>query len=136
MPSESPAYRRRSYERLFLIERDRFARTFPRVRDARLHWLVGCSTIACATRDFAYADQARNIVSISLRVLEYPDANFLGLILHELGHLADDRINEPGAEARADRLAEQASGLRVYYDALDIETVMPGIWPRPAHLPR
>jgi hypothetical protein len=61
-----------------------------------------------------------------------------GLLLHELGHCADRRVNTPGREQRADDIAERATGTRVRYDRHNVQTTATrgSIYPRPRHLHR
>jgi hypothetical protein len=70
------------------------------------------------------------------KILREPRPVVEGLLLHEIGHIADPTPDAPGAERRADRLAERASGRKVRYDVRDVETTGPGRWPRPRSLPR
>lgn len=122
----------------FKIERDRFARVFPNVAHATL--MVSpraCSPASrCVWRDFAWAFPDHGEVHLSHRVLSLPVENQIGLIRHELGHLADGHIAEPWAEQRADDLAERATGERIFYDARDLQTIARGQYPRPMHLHR
>jgi hypothetical protein len=62
--------------------------------------------------------------------------NLVAVLRHELGHLADVHRDRDGSERRADRVAEEATGERIYYDARDVQTTKPGTWPRPKHLHR
>jgi hypothetical protein len=88
-------------------------------------------------RDVAYVtvggDTPRLVVVE--RLLRMPRENVLGVLLHEFGHLVDTS-DAPGAERRADRIAERVSGMRISYDADDLQTVGEGTRPRPAHLHR
>lgn len=91
----------------------------------------------CRARDLAYAvDGPRARVVLLARALDLPWQNVLGLMLHELGHLFDPAPGAPDAERRADAVAARATGLRVRYDARDIQTVGPGTSPRPRRLHR
>lgn len=86
-----------------------------------------------AYRDFAMAEPDTQRVYFVKRVLQLPKHNQIGLILHELGHLADPRIHEPKAEKRADWIAHKLTGVAVRYDKRDVQTVGPGK-KRPAYL--
>lgn len=75
----------------------------------------------CEARDLAYYERGR--VVLLKRALALPDANVLGLILHELGHAFDPTPDAPQAERRADAIAEWATGWRIRYDARGVQTV-------------
>lgn len=124
---------------LFLQERALFAKTFPRVAGATL-WgreepCFG-STRACPGRSYAQADLATGRITILERAVWLPEENLLGLLDHELGHLADPTPFAPGAEQRADDLAEVATGRKIRYDPRDVQTLATGRWPRPEFLHR
>ncbi len=86
-------------------------------------------------RDYAYADLDTNTVWFHSEATEdLSEDQAVGLICHELGHLADVDIDEPRAEKRADRLAEKYTGHHINYDDDDVETIGPGWRTRPAHL--
>lgn len=124
---------------LFVRERAHMARSFPWVANAKLLFVEGdCPQgRTCKRRDFATTQIATSEVRLATRALTWPAANVRGLILHELGHVADLNVREPGAEQRADDLVEQATGVLVRYDSEDIQTVAKsGVYPRPKHLPR
>ena len=126
---------------MFLRERQSFAQVFPfaRVATARLVIVESrCPNPPCAERDYACAESAGEsvpgVITMTRRVLALPRSNVVGLIRHELGHLADRSIRG-GAEQRADDLAERATGVRVRYDRRDLQTTHnSGRWPRPKHL--
>jgi hypothetical protein len=127
----------RLYE-IFAVEREHFARVFPRVAQAVLTVSPrDCSPASrCAWRDFAWALVDEGEVHMSHRVLALPLENQIGLLRHELGHLADAHVAEPWPEQRADDLAEVVTGKRIYYDARDLQTIGPGQYPRPLRLHR
>lgn len=56
----------------------------------------------------------------------------LALLCHELAHVADPSLGE----AATDALAEQVTGIAIYYGADDIQTTAGGVRPRPRRLPR
>jgi hypothetical protein len=120
---------------LFVRERARFARTFPAVAAAALA-IDWSPRLGRARRAYAYATHDGTIV-LSQRARALPLAQLRGLLRHELGHLADRDWSRPGAEQRADDLAERATGQRIRYarDTL-VQTTGPGIWPRPRRLHR
>jgi hypothetical protein len=124
--------------KLFNKERARFARVYPWVADADLVILPGYCTSGkkCHERDLAYAMSKPMHVAIVRRLLDLPDRNVVGVIRHELGHLADKRLSDPGRERRADQIAEYVTGQRINYDANDIQTTGRGRSPRPGYLHR
>lgn len=65
-----------------------------------------------------------------------PRTNLVGLIRHELGHLADTHVRQSGSERRADAIAKKVTGQAIRYDRDDIQTVGSGVSPRPRRLPR
>jgi hypothetical protein len=123
---------------IFVQERKLFARDFPRV--ARTEFVIlaqSCSTKKCAFRDLAFAETGRTPrVSLLARALKLSISNVRGLIRHELGHVADERVDEPGREQRADDIAEWVSGRKIRYDARDVQTTGRGKYPRPRYLHR
>lgn len=117
---------------IFARERARFAVPFPRVRTARL-FIVDERPVDA--RDYARAVLARRpYVVFLVRTLRLPERNVVALIRHELGHIADGRNDAPGAEQRADDIAEWVAGEPIRYDARDVQTVGPGRYPRPLYL--
>lgn len=123
---------------LFNAERNEFAKYFPKAREAQLAISNRECSIGgrCGLRDLGWAYDGDHTVTLLRRSLTLPDNRIVGLIRHELGHLADPYINEPGAEQRADDIAEMVSGQQIRYDADDIQTVGRGKYPRPLYLHR
>lgn len=127
---------------MFEREVRRFARAYPRVRGARLVILNRYATAGSpgGVRDLAQATPATNTVALVRRALRLPRAQILGLLRHELAHLADARVLDPrpGAERRADRIAERVSGRPIRYAPPHwIQTTADdGVRPRPPWLPR
>lgn len=128
--------------RLFASERARFARLFPHVADTQFDLVDRRCTDKghCRFRDLAYADEdarsgAPRVVMLA-RALKLSDDNVLGLMLHELGHVADIDVSKAGREQRADDIARWVTGLRISYDGRNIQTVGPGRYPRPRNLHR
>lgn len=87
-------------------------------------------------RVYARAEFATGKVEILHKVYKLPFENVLAIVRHELGHLADDDFNDPGAEQRADDIAQAATGEKIRYDSHDLQTVGKGRWPRPKYLHR
>ena len=124
--------------RLFRRLRAMFARSFgPRVAIATLAISDRQCTPApkCSWRDVAYAEiSQRPRVVVLRRVIALPRANVLALLAHELGHIADRDSDRPGAEQRADDIAECVTGRKIRYDALNLQTFGRGRYPRPLEL--
>jgi len=121
---------------LFETERKRFARYFNRA--ARVEMQIETSRCVspdhCAYRDFGYTDT--RVVVLHHRILKASRNRAVGLIRHELGHVCDPTIWNPGAEQRADDIAELVSGEKIRYDHRDVQTVGRGAYPRPTYLPK
>ena len=129
---------REALRALFCQERAVFARLHPACARARLciedrHFLPHPQF-----RNVAWADSRTGTVHLLRRALiEFDPARLLGLLRHELGHLADGAVMAGGAEQRADDLAERATGRKIRYDRDDLQTIASsGTYPRPRHLPR
>ena len=108
---------------LFNVEAHRFRAAFPtmppvRFRIAARHFLPNP-----AARDLAWFDNG--VIVLTRAALARSEATVRGILRHELGHAADARIDAPGSEARADRLAGQASG-PVNYDREGLQTTGKG----------
>lgn len=109
---------------LFRAERARFARWYPSCSRA---WLslsdTPCPLPPCSSRDYGAANLDTGEITFSFRVLLLPRANVVGLIRHELGHLADPTPNARNAERRADRIAGRVGGVPIRYDADLVQTI-------------
>lgn len=135
----------RAFAALFRTELTRFRRALPGTQSVPLQWESsvcpqGGTRGDCASRDLGYVyatgDRWGGVVFVR-RVLQLPRANWLGLIRHELGHVADPCWRETGAEQRADDLARLVTGVKIRYDENDVQTVSPrGRYPRPKYLHR
>lgn len=79
-------------------------------------------------RDQAYTDGKR--VFFYESALALPEENIVGLLRHEFGHV----VRPEATEAEVDLIAEQVTGEPINYDARDIQTIGPGVRPRPKHL--
>lgn len=77
-------------------------------------------------------------VTFLSRALTLPRANLVALVRHELGHLCDKDFDvDPGAEARADAIAREVTGVAIRYDRNDMQTTSTARGTRarrPAHL--
>ena len=123
---------------IFVRERAAFARFYPHVARATLEITdAPCSGQPCAYRDFAWCDPDTGQVWFTLRAYALPIENLIGLVRHELGHLAEpgDATWRP-SEQHADDVAERVTGERIRYDSRDVQTVGRGKYPRPRHLHR
>lgn len=131
--------------RLFEAERSRFSRRFPRLASTTLDIAdQPCNSDAetCAPRDIAWCSWGRRggqktgpmAIHFVRRALTLPRENLVAVLRHEFGHLADDRVDEPGAERRADRIASEVGGELIRYDDQDLQTIGPGSPRRPGHL--
>ncbi len=128
----------RDAKRIFSRERRAFSRYFPHVSKTKLIILdQPCvDSEHCAERDLAYAIQSPPSVTMLRRSLSLPKHNVVGLIRHELGHVADRDLGLRGSEQRADDIAEYVTGKRIFYDQQDIQTTANGKYPRPRYLHR
>jgi hypothetical protein len=123
---------------LFKRELAVFSRTFPRMKSTRFVLLDQSCTGPghCRFRDLAYAEPRIPQVTMLCRTLLLPTENVRGLILHELGHVADVHHDRAGREQRADDIAEWVTGTRISYDRHSIQTTAPARYPRPRNLHR
>lgn len=122
----------------FLNERARFAAKYPIVGSVGLVITEKkCLTEPfCAPRDLAWCDLDKNYIYLTDRVLGLAPENIVGIIRHELGHMADPTPDKANGEQRADDIAEEVTGDRINYDVRDIQTVAVGKYPRPTYLHR
>lgn len=121
-------------EQIFEHERRTFARTFPWVENVWLsvhpkHFIGK----PCA-RDLAWYDPGFLRVCVTREVMRHPEHTVRGLIRHELGHAADLKLDAPGRERRADRLAKKATGRPVLYDENGLQSTTRGKPGRPKWL--
>jgi hypothetical protein len=131
---------------LFRAERRRFARHFPELAGAQL--FLGARPRRAPHRAFAFVE---NVSGLAPRMVFYREAltlprrNVLGLMRHELGHAAHFAtagyaITRPGAEQRADDIAEAVTGTPIRYETVGraraVQSVGRGAWPRPCYLHR
>ena len=123
---------RRQLANLFRAERRAFASRFPRVRRASLY--LGRRPKGAPLRSFAQAETGGRAPRVTLfaEALRLPRRNILGLIRHELGHVADPTPRRRGKEQRADDIAEAVSGARIRYELpAAVQSVGRGVYPRP-----
>lgn len=125
----------REVEILFNREKERFSDFFP-VHDLSLKVHNLFNTPGCSSyRDIAWADPNSRTVNICKRVLDFHNNNIIALIRHEISHLCDPFCQTERAEQRADDIAYLVTGHRINYSGpYLIQTVSPGIHPRPKQL--
>lgn len=111
--------------RIFLEERRKFAKVYPKVCD------VGFAirpNPGPTSRSMAYTDG--EAVFFYSRAIELPSKNVRALVRHELAHCADMKASEQGA----DDIAERVTGRKIRYDRRGIQTTGSGRYPRPRGL--
>lgn len=90
-------------------------------------------------RNFAMCGLTRPHVAeiiVAPKIENEPDAVIDALLRHEFAHgVLLHRGQQGHSERDADALAEVIWGDRINYDARDVQTLAPGQWPRPRHLP-
>ena len=84
-------------------------------------------------RDFAYTDGST--VFFSPKITSAPPDRIRGLVRHEICHILFMQEGTAHSEVDADDLALVVFGSPIYYDDEDVQTVRPGVSPRPSHLP-
>lgn len=93
-----------------------------------------------ARRNMAYTVKDRRgdtcIVVAPKLVLCEDISRVEGVLCHEFGHAALWHMGEDGhSERDADTMGERLFDAPIYYDEEDVQTLLPGSRPRPAHLP-
>lgn len=121
--------------RMFNVERLRYVELSPRAATVRLHVVRKHFLPKPEARDFAWYEPDAHRICITRRLLAQPETTVMGVLRHELGHAVDARLNAPGAEARADRIARAATGEAIRYHN-DVQDVARGKVGRPGHLPK
>jgi hypothetical protein len=58
-----------------------------------------------------------------------------GVLRHEFGHAALWYLGRDHSERDADMMGERLFGDPIYYDSEEVQSLAPGVRPRPAHLP-
>lgn len=128
MPSEI------SVRKMFEHERSVFCGIFPEVCDTELRFVDNHYKINPIARDVAWYDIGEDCVYLVRYCLSRSIGCLRGVIRHELGHAADDKIDWPGAEARADQLAYIATGEPILYTEEGIQHTTEGRPGRPSWL--
>lgn len=107
-----------------------------RVTDAAARAPRDCTGNAC-TRQYAYTRDLgdRYELGVAPKLLHAPPDRAAGIIAHEVGHLLLMRAGQHDhTEREADLAAEAALDVRISYDPEDVQTLAPGVRPRPAYL--
>jgi len=87
----------------------------------------------CARRAFAATDG--DTVYVRPKLAAQPPERIDAVLMHELGHVILIRHGyDEHTERDCDECAEGAFGVEISYDADDVQTLGPGVRPRPAHL--
>ena len=131
-----PPVTRAAAQRLFALERARFARLYPVCADAVLAIVdAPCPDVMpdCGERNVGWCYPASGDVYLLSRALLRGPATVTALIRHELAHVA-----RPEASERAtDALASRVGGRLIRYDRDDLQTIAAhGRKRRPAYLPK
>jgi hypothetical protein len=117
---------------IYTAERAAFARTFPAVADVQLLIITEHYKPNRSRRDVAWYDSRdRSIYLVSNALRERSAACLTGVLRHELGHAADPRLDAPGCERRADRIALIATGQPILYTQEGIQHSTHGVPYRP-----
>lgn len=116
---------------MFKEEVETFIAVFPRVKGVRFVVEAKHYRDSPRKRDIAWYDTNEHSVHLIRAALSRSLDCLRGVIRHELGHVADARINSPGAERRADSLAEKATGKPILYTAEGLQHATRGEAYRP-----
>lgn len=117
--------------RIYREEREHFARTYPVVADVQLLIITDHYKANSRPRDVAWYDSRERSIYLLRHALGRSEACLRGVLRHELGHAADPRLDAPGCERRADRIAELATGKPILYTKEGIQHTTHGIPYRP-----
>lgn len=106
----------------------------------RVCLLVGDPDDFPEERNFAMCGLVRPEIAeviVAPKIEDEPDAVIDALLRHELAHAVLLYRGQRGhSERDADAFAEVVWGDRINYDDREVQTLAPGQWPRPWHLPR
>jgi hypothetical protein len=125
---------KRDILRIYRAERAKFAALCPDVLDVELVLVDRHFDPDAGDRDIAWFEQSDNSIYFVKRGLAKSLGHIVGILRHELGHAIDDRINEPGCERRADRLARKATGSPIRYTRDGLQHATHGVARRPGWL--
>lgn len=119
---------------MFDEELRRFAEVCPRV--AGLHLVITPRHFLPEPRprDLAWYDVDERVVCFVRSALDRSPACLRGVIRHELGHAADERVLEDGSEKRADQIAQRVTGSPILYTKEGVQHATHGRPGRPAWL--
>lgn len=105
----------------------------------RVGLIIGESEDFPEERDFAMCALVRPgfaEILVAPKIENEPDEVIDALLRHEFAHTMLLHSGLKHTERDADELAEVIWGERINYDHRDVETLAPGAYPRPTHLPR
>lgn len=121
----------RQVKRMFREERAAFAEHFPQVAQVGLVITPKHYERDAIPRDVAWFDQTDGQIYLIRKALWRELDCLRGVIRHEFGHVADEHINEPGCERRADRIAYLVTGEPILYTTEGIQHTSRGVAYRP-----
>jgi hypothetical protein len=108
-----------------------------RTRSFTAQLVVGQASEFPKPRDFAHCQRRPGgliVVTIAPKLIGQPMYRVDALLRHELAHGLLLTLKQPHSERDCDRTAELVFGAPIRYDAEDVQTLGPGVWPRPSHL--
>lgn len=122
---------RREYPTLRVELRVGSARSFPAARD-----YARCIYQTPNPRPARARGASPSVIEVAPKMGGAAPHRIEALLRHEFGHaiLVHAGILDH-TERQADTVAEVLWGDPIYYDAIDVQTLQGGQWPRPAHLP-
>ena len=134
---------RAQVRKAYLAERERFAEFVPDVLGIELvfesrHYLdevpAKSRNGGRTSRDLAWLELDDGHIHLFVGALDRSMGHIIGVLRHELGHAIDERIDEPGCERRADRLAALVTGSPIRYTREGLQHATHGIPRRPGWL--
>lgn len=108
-----------------------------RTRSFTAQLVVGQASEFPKPRDFAHCQRRRSgliVVTIAPKMVGQPMNRVDALLRHELAHGLLLTLHQPHTERDCDRTAELVFGAPIRYDAEDVQTLGPGVHPRPGYL--
>lgn len=108
-----------------------------RTRSFTAQLVVGQASEFPKPRDFAHCQRRPGgliVVTIAPRMIGQPMHRVDALLRHELAHGLLLTLHQPHTERDCDRTAELVFGAPIRYDAEDVQTLGPGVHPRPGYL--
>jgi hypothetical protein len=112
----------------------------PKLRGFELQLVVGDAKSFPQPRNFAQCGLARKHVlriEVAPKMLTQSADRIEAVLRHEIAHAVFFAYGEPDhTERETDQLAEELFGGRIFYDAIDVQTLRRGKFPRPKYLPK